>query len=105
MAHQYMPKILDKPHKNPPPPSYILNVQSLMLRPVASVPCQEYIKYKIPTHTPAFLSSNSILFYFLSQRSYLPFVNLYCIYFVVLISEAYSEPCQTSKMGFFCKNS
>ena len=31
MAHQHMPKILNGPHKNPPPPtSYILSVRSLI---------------------------------------------------------------------------
>ena len=30
MAHQYMPKIFHGPHKNPPAPSYILNVRSLI---------------------------------------------------------------------------
>ena len=29
MAYQHMPKIFHGPHKNPPPPSYILNVLSL----------------------------------------------------------------------------
>ena len=29
MDHKYMPKIFHDPHKNPPTPSYILNVQSL----------------------------------------------------------------------------
>ena len=71
------------------------------MRTVASVPCQEYIKDKTITHAPASLPSNLFLFCFFSQRSHLPFQFLYCIYIVVLISEAYSEPCQTSKMEFF----
>ena len=88
-----------------------------MLPVVASVPRQEYIKDEIPTHVPAFLSSNSIIFYFLPQRSdfplknvycirsvlTFPLKNLYCICLVVMISEAYSELCQTSKMEFFTK--
>ena len=44
-----------------------------MLRAVASVSCQEYIKDKFLTHVPAFPSSNSCLFCFLSQCSDLPF--------------------------------
>ena len=32
-----------------------------------------------------------------------PLKIFYCIYIVVLISEAYSEPCQTSKMEFLRK--
>ena len=32
-----------------------------------------------------------------------PLKILYCIYIVVLISEAYSDPCQTSKMEFLRK--
>ena len=31
MAHQYMPKIFHDPWKNPPTPSYIVNVWSLMI--------------------------------------------------------------------------
>ena len=47
----------------------------IMLLTVASIPCREYIKYKILTHVPVFLSSKSFLFCFLSQRSDLPFEN------------------------------
>ena len=45
----------------------------IMLRTVASVPYQEYIKGKILMHIPAFLSSNLFLFSFLSQSSDFPF--------------------------------
>ena len=46
-----------------------------MLQAVASVRCQEYIKYKRFTHVLAFHSSNSFLLCFLSHRSNLPFEN------------------------------
>ena len=47
----------------------------IMLRGVASVPCQQYIKDKFLAHIPAFPSSNSFLFCFLSQCFDLPFRN------------------------------
>ena len=56
----------------------------------------------IITHNPANLLSNSFLFCFLWQCSDLSLKILYCTY-IVLISEVYSEPYQTSKMEFFSK--
>ena len=72
-----------------------------MSRAVASVPCQEYVKDKILTHI-SFFKFISSLFSFYSVLIF-PFKILYCIYIVVLISEAYSEPCQTSMMKLFAK--
>ena len=37
MAHQYMLKLFHGPHKNPPAPSYILNVRSLNYKPFQGV--------------------------------------------------------------------
>ena len=88
-----------------------------MLRAVASVPCQEYIKDKILIHVPEFLSSNHFFSVFFRSVLVFPlktlhcirsvlifsFKILYCICLVMLISEAYSEPCQSSKMEFFTK--
>ena len=67
-----------------------------MLQAVASVPCQEYIKDKILTHIAPFLLQ--IYFFFAYFYSFLIFLLeiLHYIYIVVLISEVYSEPCQTS---------
>ena len=46
MAHQYMPKIFDGPHRNPVgPPSYILNVRSLNIR--KQKPCKNFNIFKI----------------------------------------------------------
>ena len=61
-------------------------------------------KDEIITHNPANLSSNSLLFCFLWQCSDLSLKILYCTY-IVLISEVYSEPYQTSKMEIFFENS
>ena len=69
----------------------------IMLQAVASVPCHEYIKDKFLTHVRAFL------FCFLCSVLIFPLKTLYCICLLVLISEEYSEPCQTSKMEFFTK--
>ena len=41
MAHQYLPKIFYGACKNPPPPSYILNVLSLVT-PEVCIPCKKY---------------------------------------------------------------
>ena len=48
---------------------------------------------------------HKIHFFHVFFRSILifPLKILYCIYIVVLISEAYSEPYQISKMEFFAK--
>ena len=75
----------------------------IILRAVPSAPSQEYIKDKILTHVPAFISSNSFLFCFLSQRSDLSVENFILNCIVVLISEVYSETCQTCKMKIFWK--
>ena len=72
-----------------------------MLRDVASVCSQEYIKDKILAHGPASYSSNSFLFSVLSWSVLIFPLKIWCfVYIVVLISEAYSQPCQTSKMEF-----
>ena len=86
-------------------------VSFIIMLAVASVPCQEYIKDKILNHAPPFLSSNSVFFLFSFAIFCILFTNilfllfylkfLYCICIVVLILEAYSEPCHTSKMEFF----
>ena len=51
------------------------------------------------------ISFIKFIFFMFFFRSILifPLKILYCIYIVVLISEAYSEPCQLSKMEFFAK--
>ena len=73
---------------------------TIVLWAVASVPCQEHIKDKILTHV---LTSNSYLYCSLVQCFVIPFEILNCIDIVVFISDAYSEPYQTSKMEFFAK--
>ena len=61
----------------------------IMLQAVASVLCQKYMKDKILTHVPAFLSSDSFLFCLLSQCFDLPFGNfiLYLYYGVGTIAD------------------
>lgn len=61
----------------------------IMLQAVASVLCQKYMKDKILTHVPAFLSSDSFLFCLLSQCFDLPFGNfiLYLYYGVDTIAD------------------
>ena len=73
----------------------------IMLRAAASVPCQEYIKL-LPMLQHFFHRIHFFSVFFPSVLIF-PFKILYCIYIVVLISEAYLDRYQTSKMQFFAK--
>ena len=77
----------------------------IMLRAVASLPCQEYIKVKILTHVRHFF--HKIHFFFLSQLYFDFWSSLWKVYIVFKLwcwyQKRIQESWQTFKMEFFAK--